>query len=174
MRIEPSSLAIGVGFGLLFGLTVASGLPALPVGDTGDLGEGPDPTDPPRSLGVGTGCIPTADADTGWAHEVATGTSRTFTANLTVAHDAAEELNVSFETLRPGVYVFSVDVVDGGTSGSPDCTTGSTVEFAASLPTDYERVELRVEGETVETVGNDGDTTADLSTFAWNESVQTT
>lgn len=172
MRLQPASLALGVVLGLLVGVVVGGvGVSALGLfdspGPTSD--DGPDPSNPPRSVATGTGCIPSSDANTGWAHEVASGTSRTFTANLTVAHAADEGVNVSFESIAPGSYVLSVDVVDEGKDGSPDCPTGSTVEAAASLPTEYERVRIVVDGETVETVENDGETTAELWTFAWNE-----
>jgi hypothetical protein len=130
---------------------------------------GPDPDSPPASVAVGTGCLPTTP-NAGWAHEVATGTSRTFTANLTVAHDASATVNATFETVGDGVYRLRVDVVpaDRGGDEAPDCPTGSTVEAAASLPTAYDRVEVVVEGTTVGTMPDDGDTTADLRTFAWN------
>ena len=132
--------------------------------------DGPDPDNPPRSVATGTGCIPPTDADTGWAHEVASGTSRAFTANLTVAHAADETVNVTFEAEGETSYVLAVETVEGRDGGDPDCTTGSTVEAAASLPTAYEQVRIVVDGEQVETVENDGETTADLWTFAWNES----
>ncbi|SEO73748.1 hypothetical protein SAMN04487948_104464 [Halogranum amylolyticum] len=171
---QPSRLVLGVVLGLFVGVAVG-GVGASVVGPLfgspdSTTPEGPDPADPPRSLATGTGCLPANDTDTGWAHEVASGMSRTFTANLSVTHAPNETVNVSFEVSQPGSYVLAVDVVDGGKEGSPDCPTGSTVEFAASLPTEYERVEIVVDGQTVETVENDGDTTADLWTFAWNQS----
>ena len=142
--------AAGIGFGVLDGTT-----------------DGPDPDSPPTSITTGTGCLP-AEANTGWIHEVASGTSRTLTANVTVAHDPGGTVDATFEAVGDGVYRLRVDVVPGETSGTPDCPTGSTVEAAASLPTGYERVEVVVDGRTVGSMPNDGDTTADLRTFAWN------
>ncbi|SDM35718.1 hypothetical protein SAMN04487949_1394 [Halogranum gelatinilyticum] len=173
--VPESSLLLAFLVGVL--LTSAVGLVAFDV-QPANADRGPDPTSPPHSYSYGGGsCTAPEQADTGWAHEVATGTSRTFTANFTVVHDADEELNVSFDTHRPGVYVLDLSVVErddrrGSESDSSDCTTASILEFAASLPTDYERVELRVDGETVETVENDGDTGGELWQFAWNESTQ--
>lgn len=144
--------AAGVGFG-------------APGGTTD--GPGPDPDSPPTSVATGSGCLP-AEANTGWIHEVATGTDRTLTANVTLAHDPDETVNATFEAVGDGVYRLRVDVVPGEKSGTPDCRTGSTVDAAASLPTGYERVDVVVDGRTVGSMPNDGDTTADLRTFAWN------
>jgi hypothetical protein len=172
--VPESSLLLAFVVGVL--LTSAVGLVAFDVQPTA-ADRGPDPESPPHSFSYGGGsCTAPEQADTGWAHEVATGTSRTFTANLTVAHDADEEVDVSFRTVRPGSYVLYVTAGEEAEAererGSRDCTIASTVEFAAGLPTDYERVELRVDGETVETVENDGDTGGELWQFAWNESTQ--
>ena len=167
--VPESSLLLAFVVGVL--LTSAVGLVAFDVQPTA-ADRGPDPESPPHSFSYGGGsCTAPEQADTGWAHEVATGTSRTFTANLTVAHDADEEVDV-----WPGSYVLYVTAGEEAEAererGSRDCTIASTVEFAAGLPTDYERVELRVDGETVETVENDGDTGGELWQFAWNESTQ--
>ncbi|WP_380677356.1 hypothetical protein [Salinigranum sp. GCM10025319] len=133
----------------------------------GATADGPDPDSPPTGIATGTGCLP-AEANTGWIHEVATGTSRTLTANVTVAHGPDETVDATFEAIGSGVYRLRVDVVRGETSGVPDCPTGSTVDAAASLPMGYERVEVVVDGRTVGSMVNDGDTGADLRTFAWN------
>ncbi|EJN58858.1 hypothetical protein [Halogranum rubrum] len=165
--LPESSLLFAFVAGVL--LTSAVGLVAFDVQPAG-ADRGPNPEHPPHSYSYGGGsCVAPDRADTGWAHEVATGTSRTFTANLTVVHDADEKLNVSFETRRPGVYVLDITAVESDRkTGSRDCTTASTIEFAAGLPTKYERVEIRVSGETVETIENDGYTPGELWTFAWN------
>lgn len=170
--VPESSLLLAFVGGVL--LTSAVGLVAFDV-QPANADRGPDPESPPHSYSYGGGsCTAPEQADTGWAHEVATGTSRTFTANLTVAHDADERLNVTFRTLQPGSYVLYVtagEETEAARESDPrDCTVASTLKFAAGLPTGYDRVEIRVDGETVETVENDGDTTADLSRFAWNES----
>jgi hypothetical protein len=179
MRLQPSSVGIGLIVGVVAGLVIgvvlaSAGIPAIggPPGGTG-TGDGPDPADPPGSLSTATGCVPGADVGTGWAHEVASGDSRTFTANVTVAHDARETVNASFETIRPGEYAFRVDVVEGGKGGSPGCATGSTAQVAASLPVEYESVTVVVDGETIATVANDGDTIADLYRFSWGNATTT-
>jgi hypothetical protein len=166
----PRLVAVFVA-GLVVGTVVVATVGAAGIGfdlssGTTD-GPGPDPDSPPTSITTGTGCVP-AEANTGWIHEVASGTSRTLTANVTVAHDPGGTVDATFEAVGDGVYRLRVDVVPGETSGTPDCPTGSTVDAAASLPTGYERVDVVVDGRTVGSMPNDGDTTADLQTFAWN------
>jgi hypothetical protein len=135
----------------------------------------PDPDSPPYGVATGTGCVPTADANTGWLHEVASGSSRALTANLTVAHAPGETVNATFGAIGDGVYRFRVDVVDAERAGGePDCTTGSTVDLGASIPIEYDRVDVVVDGRTVGAVANDGDTTAELRTFAWNATTPAT
>lgn len=173
-RRDAGVFAAGLVVGLIVGLIVASAATGGVVfGSTTDGGSAPasspDPESPPTSIGVGTGCLDTP-ADTGWVHEVATGRSRTLTANLSVAHDPDETVNATVERVAPGVYQLRVTVVaaERGEGGTPDCPTGSLVEAGVSLPTEYDRFEVVVDGRTVGTMPNDGDTTADLRTFAWH------
>lgn len=155
----------GIAVGLLVGLLLG-GLGALAV--SGPPTASIDPANPPATVETATGCVPERTVGTGWSYQVASGDTHTVTANVTVGHAADESVNGSFERVAPGEYAFRVETVSAGRSGqSPDCPTGSTAQATASLPTDWRTVSVVVDGETVATVTNDGETTAELRTFAF-------
>jgi hypothetical protein len=115
-----------------------------------------------------TGCVPERNLGTGWSHQIASGESDTVTANVTVDHAADEQVDGSFERVAAGEYAFRVETVPGGKGGqAPDCPTGSTAQTTASLPPDWRTVTVVVDGETAGTARNDGETTAELVTFAF-------
>lgn len=127
-----------------------------------------DPANPPATVETATGCVPERNVGTGWSYQVASGDTYTVTANVTVGHAADESVNGSFERVAPGEYAFRVETVSAGKAAQPtDCSTGSTAQMTASLPNDWRTVTVVVDGETVTTVRNDGETTAELGTFAF-------
>lgn len=175
MRIDATSVALGLAAGLLVGgavgvaLSLPTGLPAAAPAE-----DAPDPENPPRGYSTGTGCIAPEAAGTGWVHEVADGPGRDLTANLTVPHGANETVGVTFATTGAGEYRLRIDVVPAADakSGTPDCTAGSTVAFGATLPTDYEALVVVVDGDPVATVRNDGNTTPDLVRLSWGSGTE--
>ena len=162
---SDGSLWAGLVAGLLVGLLLG-GLGALAV--SGPPTASIDPANPPATIQTGTGCVPERNVGTGWSYQVASGDTYTVTANVTVGHAADESVNGSFERVAPGEYAFRVETVSAGRSGqTPDCPTGSTAQTTASLPNEWRSVAVVVDGETVATVRNDGETTAELGTFAF-------
>lgn len=155
-------LVVGLLVGLLIGgfgaLAFAGGPPTASV----------DPANPPATVETATGCVPERTVDTGWSYRVASGETDTLTANVTVGHAADQSVNGSFERVAPGEYAFRVETVSAGKTARPtDCSTGSTAQVTASLPTEWQSLAVTVDGETVTTVVNDGQTTAELHTFAF-------
>jgi len=156
----------GIAVGLLLGLLLGS------VGALAFTGSPPttsiDPANPPATVETATGCVPERNVGTGWSHQIASGESYTVTANVTVGHAADESVNGSFERVAPGEYAFRVETVSAGKAAQPtDCPTGSTAQLSASLPNDWRSVTITVDGDAVATVRNDGETTAELQTFAF-------
>jgi hypothetical protein len=164
--LDPSTarlLSIGMAFlaGVLVGGVV---LTAFPLG--GPAETGPDPDNVPQTASfAGPSCVEDTvevNPNGGWVHEVAAGTSYAVTLNATVVHDAGTELNVRVARVgETDTYALTVDAVDGE-SPPDECETVRTrLEVGASLPTSYERLEIRAGGETLVDAERD-DTTADL------------
>jgi hypothetical protein len=155
--------------GLVVGFLLGAGL-LIAASDVRPPDQSPDPSNPPVSQTVGSGCVQEEAIDTGWAHQVGAGNYRLFTANLTVGHGADQRANASFVTRSPGVYELRVSSTGDGKGTAVDeaqCPTGSTVRVAASLPLDYESVTVVVGGERIATVERSKGTLPDLSEFAW-------
>jgi hypothetical protein len=160
---------------LLVGLVVGAvvGVTALAPADTTPP---PDPENPPWSYSSGTGCVPDATVGSGWLVATTLDDARAVTFNLTVAHDADEEVTVDLRRSAPGDYVVEVETVET-TEEKPDppadCIHGSTLQGGVSLPVDYDEVEVVYGGTTLRTVENDDSTavrhwTFDLPTAASN------
>lgn len=168
---SDGSFAGGLAVGLLVGLLIGGvgGLALLGAPPTASI----DPANPPATIQTATGCVPARNVGTGWTYQIASGETDTVTANVTVGHAADESVNGSFERIAPGEYAFRVETVSGGKGGqAPDCPSGSTAQLSASLPTDWDAVRVVVDGETVSTIENDGETTAELQTFAFGNASQ--
>lgn len=156
----------GIAVGLLVGLLLGG------VGALALLGGPPtasvDSANPPATVATATGCVLGRNVDTGWSYLVASGETDTVIVNVTAGHAAEQSVNGSFERVAPGECAFRVETVSAGKTAQPtDCPTGSTAYATASLPTGWQSLLVTIDGETVTTVANDGQTTAELHTFAF-------
>ena len=164
--LDPTTARLlSVGMAFLAGVLVGGVLlTAFPLG--GPVDTGPDPDNVPATVSMaGPGCVgDTVDVNPngGWVHEVAAGTSYAVTLNATVVHDAGTELDVGVRRVGDtDTYAVRIDAVDGEAPPG-DCDRVRTrLEVGASLPTSYERLEVRADGELLVDAARD-DTTADL------------
>lgn len=162
---QRSTLALLV-LAFLLGAVVGPAIGPLVPGDAG-ADRGPAPESPPYSLSYGgSQCL--ADAvrpNGGWVHEMAAGYSYAITVNATIPHGRGETVAANVSRTAPGAYEIALGADDGGANASKTpsagCRVGTTVDLAASLPTEYDRVDVTVDGRTVLTVENE-DTVADL------------
>lgn len=152
---------------LAFLLGAAVGPAIGPLSPDAGADRSPDPEAPPYSLSYGgSRCL--ADEvkpNGGWVHEVAVGYSYAITVNATIPHDRGETVAANVGQVVPGTYEIAFRTGDGGGNASKTpsagCRVGTTVDLAASLPTEYERVDVTMDGRTVLAVENE-DTAADL------------
>lgn len=164
--LDPTTARLlSVGMAFLAGVLVGGVLlTAFPLGGPADTG--PDPDNIPASVATaGPSCFEgetDVNPNGGWVHEVAAGTSYAVTLNATVVHDAGTELDVRVARVgETDTYAVTIDPVDGE-SPPGDCErVRSRLDVGASLPTSYERLEVRAAGETLVDAERD-DTTADL------------
>ncbi|WP_226012513.1 hypothetical protein [Halomicrobium salinisoli] len=162
----------------LVGIAFAAG---VVVGTDSAQPSGPDPERPPYQYSHGGhGCLAADPADpTGWLHVVASGRSTSVTMDAQVAHERGE-LNVSVRNRSAGRYAIAirtgpenatsaegVDARQGGTESgdrsagateAADCRRGTRFNFGASLPTDVERIAVRVNGQTVTAIDRESTT----------------
>ncbi|MDS0299062.1 hypothetical protein NDI76_09935 [Halogeometricum sp. S1BR25-6] len=118
-------------------------------------------TSPTSSTGAATGCV--ADPPAGpssYLVRVPDGDLTTFLFNRTFAHESTSlQIRGTVETPEPGTYVYRVTTTPDADSEKPapeDCTPFTRMDGVASVPSDYERFSVVVDGETLATVENDG------------------
>ena len=104
----------------------------------------------------------------GWVHDVAVGESFAVTLNATVVHDRNRKVEPSISRIGSRAYRIDLRTVPVGNQSTKErkllarCRFAETdIGLATSLPTDYSRFEVAVNGRTIRTVEYDG-TTADL------------
>lgn len=108
-----------------------------------------DPANPPYSVATASGCI---DEPGGWAFTTPVDRGQLVVVNLTVAHAPGLSVETALTRTGQGRYRFAVTTVSADKQGSPDCRTGSTVEFGGTLPADVASVTVVYDGRTVGTV----------------------
>jgi hypothetical protein len=139
------SVRVAVLVAFLGGLVVGG----LVVGATTPQAGAIDPDDPPYSVATGTGCI---DDPGGWAFTTPTQRGHVAVVNLTVAHGPGERVETALTATGDGRYRFVVTPVTTDKRGSPDCPTGSTVEFGGTFSADFRSLTVVFDGRTVGTV----------------------
>jgi hypothetical protein len=160
---ENTARLLSIGMAFLAGVLVGGVLlTAFPLG--GPVDTGPDPDNVPATVSMaGPSCYDgSVSPNGGWVHEVAAGTSYPVTLNATVVHDAGTELDVRVRRVgETDTYAVTIEAREGDAPPG-DCDRVRTrLEVGASLPTSYERLEVRAGGETLVDAERD-DTTADL------------
>lgn len=113
----------------------------------------------------GPGCFEGPTPNAGWVHEVAAGESYAVTLNATVLHDRGTEVRPNVSEWSPRRFRLDFRTVsdEGEDPKEPQgrCRVATEFRLGLSLPTDYERLDIAVNGRTVRTVERE-DTTADL------------
>lgn len=162
-----AAFALGLITGAVGGLGIGGQFGPL---DSGPAISAPDPESPPYSMSSsGANCLDVRP-HAGWVHEVAVGDSFAVTLNTTVVHDRGQRVSANVSRVAPGAYRIDLQTVpeetrtsdeDQGKSPPEGCQMATDVRLGTSLPTDYQRFEVTVDGRTLLTVENE-DTTADL------------
>lgn len=111
----------------------------------------------------GPGCFDAPTPNAGWVHEVAAGESYAVTLNATVVHERGERVEPNATEWADGRYRLDLRTVpDDGRAKTPEnCRAASSLRIGMSLPTDYERLEIAVNGRTLRTIEREN-TVADL------------
>ena len=111
----------------------------------------------------GPNCFDAPTPNAGWVHEVAAGESYAVTLNATVVHERGERVKPNVTEWADGQYRLDLRTVpDDGRAKTPEnCRAASSLTIGISLPTDYERFEIAVNGRTLRTIERE-DTMADL------------
>lgn len=93
------------------------------------------------------------DPSTGWIHIVADGDSYSITHDIRICHDETGTVNaeVTGEDENDGTY--SLDFhVEGNQNGNTDCNSGTRIWGGASIPNDFESIQLTINDEIVQTM----------------------
>lgn len=95
------------------------------------------------------------DGRSGWVHTVAHGETYGVTFDARICHDAGDEVKVELSEQVSGEYTLSF-TTGGGTHGGSGCNFGTRVNGGGSIPTDFQSLNVDVNGETLETVQREG------------------
>ena len=135
---------------------------------SGPADSGPDPASPPLSLSWASVSCGERTPHAGWVHEVAVGKSFAVTLNGTVVHEPGRTVTANVSRITSRTYRIDLRTVPadrstetkgrGTTTG--DCTA-TKVDLGTSLPTDFERFHVTVNGRTILSVENE-DTVGEL------------
>ncbi|MFC4549112.1 MULTISPECIES: hypothetical protein [Halorussus] len=169
MKEVPPALVVAFLLGAAVGGALGPGSAALSRSPT-DSNPGPNPDSPPLSLwSAGPDCASgNTTPNAGWVHDVAVGESFAVTLNATVVHDRNRTVEPDVSRTGPRAYRIDFRTVPVENRSAKEkrlldrCRLAETeIGLATSLPTNYSRFEVAVNGRTIRTVEYDG-TTADL------------
>lgn len=155
------SIALAFLAGVLAGAVLLSAVPGLA---GGPVETGPDPGNPPTSTAsAGPSCYDgTANPNAGWVHEVGAGNAYVVTLNATVVHDSGTEIRADVNPRNGNEYELALRTVAVTPERALDCErVRTTFAMGVSLPTDYERLVVTLDGRELVDARRT-DTTADL------------
>jgi hypothetical protein len=91
------------------------------------------------------------DVRSGWVHTVANGETYGVTFDVRICHNDKDEVKVELYKRTTGEYALSF-TTNGGTHGESDCSFGTRITGSGSIPTDFESLNIDVNGGTLETI----------------------
>lgn len=95
------------------------------------------------------------DGRSGWVHTVANGETYAVTFDVRICHESQSEVAVELYKSATGEYTLSF-ATNGGPHSESDCNFGTHLNGSGSIPTDFESLNVDVNGETLRNAKREG------------------